>query len=134
MNGKALLIIHDPAIVQSLSKALMRPDLALDFSNTVGGGLATLSRNKTAIVFCEARLPDGSFREVVRFLGTLGQNIPIVVCANFYDRAADAEANILGAHAYLTYPFVRRRVQQLADRAIRGLTVDSRPLRSRIAA
>jgi DNA-binding NtrC family response regulator len=134
MNGKALLIIHDPAMVAALSKTLTRPDLAMSFSTKLGDALGTLSKSRMDIVFCEARLPDGSFREVIRFLEGSGRKALFVVCSNFYDQRTEAEAASLGAREYLTFPFSRHQVQRLADQALAAGVAEQIASRSKAAA
>ncbi len=134
MSSKALLVIHDPAMVAAVSKSLARPDLTMTFSTTVGDALATLSRNQIAIVYCEARLPDGSFREVIRYLQAAGRETPVVVCGNFYDRGTEAESATLGANAYLTFPFPQKEVQRLADKALKRPGLESKTSRTKVAA
>jgi DNA-binding NtrC family response regulator len=118
MKRTALLALDDPVRASRLERMLAEAGLELRTCPTVGDALRALSSESFNLIFCEERLPDGTYRDVLRFFGpTLA--IPLVVCADFYDKKAYIEAMSLGAFDYITLPYLRRDVEWIVGNAAR---------------
>lgn len=118
---KALLAIADPSSVEVLSRTLAGNGLDLEFCTTISDALATISRKKNSIVFCQARLADGSFRDLLRFADRQRSEMPVIVCSDFYDKTTYIEAMSLGAFDYLAFPYRRSEVEWVVGNALRKL-------------
>jgi DNA-binding NtrC family response regulator len=118
MSAKALLAVHDPACVKRLSHILSNSGIQTQPCATVSEAVRALSADRSDIVFCQRRLPDGTFQEVLRFADSHG-GVPLVVCADFYDKKTYLETMSLGAFDYIAYPFSRRDVEWIVANALR---------------
>jgi DNA-binding NtrC family response regulator len=102
---KTLVVIHDPPSVDALSERLAGRGLDLMFCSTISEAVRHLSREKFKAVFSQARLPDGTFREILRLADPHRSHIPVVVCSDFYDKNTYIEAMSLGAFDYIVFPY-----------------------------
>jgi DNA-binding NtrC family response regulator len=102
---RTLVVIHDPACVDALSERLAGRGLDLIFCSTLSEAVRHLSREKFKAIFSQARLPDGTFREIIRLADPHRSHIPVVVCSDFYDKNTYIEAMTLGAFDYIVYPY-----------------------------
>lgn len=118
---RALLAIADPASVDVLSRTLAGNDLDLEFCTTISDALSVLGRKQTYVVFCQARLSDGSFRDLLRFTDRQHSESPVIVCSDFYDKTTYIEAMSLGAFDYLAFPYRRTEVEWVIGNALRRL-------------
>jgi DNA-binding NtrC family response regulator len=114
---KTLVVIHDPPSVDALSQRLAGRGLDLIFCSTVSEAVNLLARETVNAVFSQARLPDGTFREILRLADPRRSHIPVVVCSDFYDKNTYIEAMSLGAFDYIAYPFRRQEVDWILRHA-----------------
>lgn len=77
-----------------------------------------LARRETALAICHASPNDGTFRELLRAIGS-GSSVPVVVCADTYDPRLYLEAMDLGAFDYFTYPYYKEGVDWVVGNALR---------------
>jgi len=92
-----------------------------------------LARRETALAICHASSKDGTFRELLRALGS-GSKIPVIVCADSYDPRLYLEAMELGAFDYFTYPYYKDGVEWVVGNALRQASkLASTPLRGELA-
>ena len=77
-----------------------------------------MARRETALAICHASPNDGTFRELLRALGS-GSRVPVVVCADSYDPRLYLEAMDLGAFDYFTYPYHKDGVEWVVGNALR---------------
>jgi DNA-binding NtrC family response regulator len=77
-----------------------------------------LARSETALAICHASSNDGTFRELLKSLGS-GSRVPVIVCADSYDPGLYLEAMDLGAFDYFTYPYYRDGVEWVVANALR---------------
>ncbi len=113
MQPKTLVIIQDPPSVAALSERLAGRGLDLMFCTTVSEAVRILARNKVQAIFSQARLPDGTFREILRLADPHRSQVPVVVCSDFYDKNTYIEAMSLGAFDYIVYPYRAEEVDWL---------------------
>ncbi len=118
MSIKALLAVRDPACTERLTHIFSSLGVETQSCSTVSEAVRALSSGHSDIVFCQRRLPDGAFQDVLTFTDSHG-NIPLVVCADFYDKKTYVEAMSLGAFDYLAFPFSKRDVEWVVANALR---------------
>lgn len=123
---KVLLALHDPAIIQAISRALAGKGLQLNFCFTLGEAVEQLAKVPPNLIFCQARLPDGSFRDLLRHVDPERTRIPIVVCADFYDKTTYVESMTLGAHDYMAFPYRREQAEWIIEQVLRKASRASR--------
>ncbi len=118
MSAKAMLAVRDPACAERLSRILSSSGVETRSCSTVSEAIRALATDPLDIVFCQGRLPDGTFREVLRFADSHG-GVPLVVCTDFYDKKGYLESMSLGAFDYIAYPFSSGDVGWIVSNALR---------------
>ena len=118
---KALLALSDPASVEAMCDALAGTNAELDFCPNLSALRANLGRGKSLIVFCQARLPDGTFRDLLKLAASQDTQIPVVVCSDFYDKTTYIEAMSLGAYDYIAFPYRRSEVEWSIGNVLRKI-------------
>jgi len=92
------------------------------FSSTVSEARVLLARQSVLLVFCEADLADGNFRDVLRAAETAEAKIPVVVASRRDDTAEYLEAMGSGAFDFIACPFRRAEVEWIVSHALRKMT------------
>jgi DNA-binding NtrC family response regulator len=116
---KALVALSDPASVEALCEALAGTELDLEFCSTLGDLRATLGREKALVVFCQARLPDGTFRDLFKSSNPSYSETPVIICSDFFDKTTYIEAMSLGAYDYMAFPYRRPEVEWIMGNVLR---------------
>jgi DNA-binding NtrC family response regulator len=80
-----------------------------------------LARGETALAICHASSKDGTFRDLLKSLGS-SSKVPVIVCADSYDPHLYLEAMELGAFDYFTYPFYGDGVEWVVGNALRQVS------------
>lgn len=124
MQRRALLAFNDPVRANRLDGLLTGARFELKSCLTVNSAIRTLSSCSVDMVFCQERLPDGSYRDILQSLGQSAKTA-VVVCAEFYDKKAYIEAMSLGAFDYITHPYQKNDVDWIIENATRKLTFPS---------
>jgi DNA-binding NtrC family response regulator len=115
---KALLALSDPSSVEALCEALAGTEIDLEFCSTLSDLREVLQQDKVSMVFCQARLPDGTFRDLLRFADPRQSNTAVVVCSDFYDKSTYIEAMSLGAYDYIAFPYRQAEVEWIVGNAM----------------
>ncbi len=118
MKRIALVALDDPVRAGSLERMLAAAGFEPKTCATVADTLRALSNESVSLVFCQERLPDGTYRDVLRFFGSEATSL-LVVCANFYDKKSYIEAMSMGAFDYITAPYLRRDVEWIVGNVAR---------------
>ncbi len=71
------------------------------------------------LIVCEKDLPDGTWRDVLRFSKKLVNPPPVVIAARTADRCLWAEVFNIGAFDILLKPFVKNEVTRVMSMAVR---------------
>lgn len=116
---KVLLACSDPESRKTLSGLLGQCGLKTVVSTSVRGSRRILARGGVAMVFCEARLSDGSFREMLREAGVGERKVPVVVASRLDDTSQYLEAMRLGAFDFIACPYRRSEVEYIVHNALR---------------
>lgn len=122
-SPKVLLACTDPESRRILSSLLDQCGLKTVVSSSVRESRRILARGGVAMIFCEARLADGSFREVLRDAGAPEQKVPVVVASRLDDTNQYLEAMRLGAFDFIASPYRRSEVEWIVHNALRDAAV-----------
>lgn len=120
---QALVASSDPEIRETLKGMLARRGMEALFSSTAEEAEAILFRHPISLVFCEERLPDGSFRDVLGEVKRSARLVPVVVVSRLGDWDKYLEALRLGVHDYIAFPFQRAEVESTINQALSKLSV-----------
>ncbi len=118
---KALLALSDPASVEAMCNAFAGTETELEFFPNLADLRANLGPGKALIVFCQARLPDGTFRDLLKLAASQDSEIPVVVCSDFFDKTSYIEAMSLGAYDYIAFPYRRAEVEWIIGNVLRRI-------------
>ncbi len=120
MAGRAKLLVAcpDPETWRSLTSVLAQHGVQPVCCSSVSAARAFLERHPVCAIFCESRLADGSFRDVLRLAALAGQPVPVVVTSRLDDPAEYLEAMELGAFDYIARPYRRADVDWILSRAL----------------
>lgn len=89
-------------------------------SATLAEAEEVLSRQRVALVFCDDRLPDGSYRDLLRSLRSWKQSPHAVVTTRTGEWKEYLEALGLGVFDMIQYPYRATDVELNVLRAMRG--------------
>jgi len=112
---KVLVICSDPANRQTLKRVLEECHLATEMCSTVSDARARLARKRVPLVFCEAELADGSYRDVLGAPECAKANVPVVVTSRAGETHQYLEAMRLGAFDYMASPYRRSEVEWIVS-------------------
>ena len=124
MVGRAhiLLVSGDPETRRMLSEALRPSGAKLTSASSVAEARRLLAREKPALVFCERRLADGSFHDVLRAQEVRQTGLPVIVASRLAETEEYLEAMRMGAFDFIAQPYRRGEVEQIVQNALhRGL-------------
>jgi DNA-binding NtrC family response regulator len=85
------------------------------------GELRTGALDKSAtLILCQDDLPDGDFRDVLRFLTAVARKIPVIVFSRIADLDSYLRAVRLGAYDCTRYPFRSGELQWILRQILRA--------------
>ena len=70
------------------------------------------------MVFCEGRLRDGSFRDLLRAAEVAEARLPVVVASRLAETDEYLEAMRLGAFDFVARPYLQSEVESIVHRAL----------------
>src|SRR5262249_23623993 len=85
---------------------------------TAAGGEGILFRQPVSLGFCQGRLPDGSFRDVLGEVKRSAKLVPVIVVSRLGDWDKCLEALRLGVYDYVAFPFQRAEVESIINHAL----------------
>ena len=118
---KALIASSDSEIMISLCEVLAETNVELELCSTLSELRAALAKSRADIIFCQTRLPDGTFRNLLHFLDSAGLDPAVIVCAEIYDKRTYLDAMTLGAFDYVAFPFQRAAMDWIVGNAAHRL-------------
>ena len=118
---KALIAFSDSEIMISLCEALAETDVELDHCSSLSELRAGLAKSRVDIIFCQTRLPDGTFRNLLHFLDSAGLDPAVIVCADMFDKITYLDAMTLGAFDYVAFPFQKAAMDWIVGNAAHRL-------------
>ena len=115
---KVLVAFSDPEGRESLIRLLGQCGLEPVFTSTVKDAQAVLAKEPISMVFCQDRLADGGFGDILRATEPVASKIPVVVCSPFYDKSLYTEAMWQGAQDFMVYPYRREELEWIVGNAL----------------
>lgn len=115
---RVLVALSDFESRKSLAGALEGKGLDPVFVSTLNETRAILDRDPVAMVFCETKLKDGGFKDLLGVSNRTGPKVPVVVCAPFYDKDLYLEAMCQGAYDFIAYPYLHQEVDWILSGAL----------------
>lgn len=128
---KALIAFSDSDKMMAVCSALGETELDLELCSTMSELSARLKQDRIDLVFCQARLADGTFRDLLRILDSFQTPAAVVVCSDFYDKGTYIEAMSLGAFDYLAFPYSKSEVEWVVGNAEHGSSMRRHSLQAR---
>ncbi len=128
---KALVAFSDPTNMMALCEALAETEVDMELSSTLSDLRACLGKEKIDMIFCQARLPDGNFRSLLRLVDSLETNTAVVVCTDLPDKRNYLDAMTTGAFDYIAFPFHKSEVKWIVENASRRSPQRRHPLETR---
>ncbi|HEX4546714.1 MAG TPA: response regulator [Candidatus Acidoferrum sp.] len=104
---------------RSLMRILEELPLNVISVSTLEQAEEVLSRQPIRLVFCDRRLPDGSYRDLLEHAGSWRHASRVVVTSETSDTVDQLEAAEWGASGIVRYPFHATDVELLILRAAR---------------
>jgi len=120
---QALVASSDSEVCRALTRILGRHGVEPVFSSTAEEAKAALVRGPISLVFCEERLSDGSFRDVLGEVKRSARLVPLVVVSRLGDWDKCLEALCLGVHDYVAYPFQGAEIESVIHQALNTMSV-----------
>lgn len=118
-EGEVLIVSSDPLQRQAIERLLSLRQMRAVCASCVREARARMARRPVEIVFCDAQLADGSFRDLLA-AGPAGQSRPpVVVVSRTADTQEYLEAMRLGAFDFLGAPLRPREVEWVLANALR---------------
>lgn len=120
---RILLVSADPETRRALSEMVRGTGLECRAAASVAEARAQMARERPALVFCDRRLADGSFRELLRASEVQETNVPVVVASRLGETEEYLEAMRLGAFDFIAKPYHRSEVEWIVHNALRHALV-----------
>jgi DNA-binding NtrC family response regulator len=117
---KALMVFSDTSRMEGLNQALAGTKMETECCSSLSDLRTRLGRERRALVFCQARLPDGTFRDLLRLTGSPDSKIAVVVCSEFYEKGTYIEAMSMGAFDYVALPYRKSELEWIVGNALHG--------------
>ncbi|MGH9470006.1 MAG: hypothetical protein ACRD1N_06670 [Terriglobia bacterium] len=117
---KILVALSDLDGKKALSAALRFAGVEPVFTSTLREAKDVLGREPVAVVFCQSELEDGNFRDILDSHEARRENVPVVVCAPFYDSKLYIDAMGCGAYDFIAYPYAHKEVDWILHGALRS--------------
>jgi two-component system, NtrC family, response regulator PilR len=124
---KALMAFSDSNSLMAACDALADTELEVELCSNLAELRARLDQGRIDLVFCQARLPDGTFRDLLRITDYGDAQTAVVVCSDFYDKGTYIEAMSLGAFDYVAFPFRKTEVEWIVGNAAHGSSLGAHP-------
>lgn len=122
---EVLVATADADIRRSLADLLAECGLSPVVCSSLGEAQSILVRQPICLVFCDYRLPDGDFRDVLYQVKRSASSIPVVVCNRMGDRREFLNALKSGAFDYIDCTWPRQEIQQIVRQALSMVSLHS---------
>jgi two-component system response regulator PilR (NtrC family) len=121
MNGEfgVLVAAADAESRRAFTQVLSGLGLKPEFSASVRETQAILSARPVSLVFCEEKLADGGYQDVLRAVKKTAARAPVVVASQSLNWYEYLEALRLGAFEYLDSPLRAIDVEMIVRYAVR---------------
>ncbi|MBI2315798.1 MAG: sigma-54-dependent Fis family transcriptional regulator, partial [Betaproteobacteria bacterium] len=114
-----VLVVDDEADIRELLQiSLLRMGLGAECAGSVGEAKAMLKAHAFDLCLTDMRLPDGDGLELVRFIGSQCEDLPVAVITAFGSMENAVAALKAGAFDYLTKPLALEQLRTLVKSAL----------------
>ena len=110
------VVSSDPDNGRKLGSILSECGLDPVLAATLEEAQSLLAKRDVSLVFCDAELADGTFRELLRL--TESAKIPVVVASRVHETLQYLEAMRLGAFDFIASPYRRSEVEHIVASAL----------------
>jgi DNA-binding NtrC family response regulator len=104
---------------QSLTRIFGHTAWELSIERTITGALELMQHSPAPVVVCDTKLPDGTWKDVLKACAGLAHSPYLIVCSTNADDRLWAEALNLGAYDVLAKPFDAKEVFRIIGLAWR---------------
>ncbi|MGH9405237.1 MAG: hypothetical protein ACRD3D_05275 [Terriglobia bacterium] len=115
---RALIAMSDSGGQSALATTVAARGLEPILAPSLREAREVLSHSRISVVFCENKLEDGEFREMLRENTKLVPNVPVVVCSSSYDHNLYMDAMTEGAFDFVAYPYAPREIEWILSCAL----------------
>jgi len=115
---RTLIISSDPQSIQALTDILSHCGVEQFVCSTANEAKVILAGHSVGLVFCEERLLDGSYDDILEEAERAATPIPVVVTSRAGDWDPYLRAMRLGADDYIVFPYRRGDVERAVGRAL----------------
>jgi DNA-binding NtrC family response regulator len=123
---RLLSVSPAPADHRSLGEILDDPHYRILRASSCREAIERLTSDSIALVICEADLPDGSWRDLLRHADEHSRDLTLIVASRLADTRLWAEVLHLGAYDLIAKPFDTQEVRRVVANACER--VRSRPV------
>ncbi len=113
-----LVACADTEVSRKISAVAARRGLRVVPAATVQQAREALDAGRVGLVFCEERLADGDFRDLLLSISRAAARIPLVVMARVGEWQEYLRAVSLGAFDFIAPPFRRPELERLFHNAL----------------
>lgn len=122
---EVLVVCADREVSKKISAVAARRGLRVVLAATVQQARETVAAGRVGLVFCEERLADGDFRDLLLSVSRAAERIPLVVMARVGEWQEYLRAVSLGAFDFIAPPFRRPELERLFRNALREHVPDA---------
>jgi DNA-binding NtrC family response regulator len=115
---QVLVAMPDTDDRNALVSTLAAKGLDHIFASTLQETKAILNREPVAMVFCQNKLEDGGFHDLLGVSSQLSSKIPVVVCSHSYEPSLYMDAMSQGAFDFVAYPYSPSEVEWILSCAL----------------
>lgn len=113
---RVLVVSSDTDNGRNLGSILSECGLDPVLASTLEEAQALLGKRDMLLVFCDAQLTDGTFRELLRL--SEAARLPVVVASRVHETLQYLEAMRLGAFDFIAPPYRRSEVEHIVSSAL----------------
>jgi two-component system, NtrC family, response regulator AtoC len=117
VSGAVLVVSESAESAAALGAMLGSDHWTIHQARSCDEAVARLVRDRVSVVVCEPRLPDGNWRDMLRYTSHAPNGPALIVTSNPGDEALWAEVLNLGGYDVLAQPFDQSEVARVITSA-----------------
>ena len=115
---EGLVVNADEPVRRKLGEILRECGIAPIFVSSVAESAIALAGHEVCVAFCNDRLADGNYGDVVKLVGRSETKVPVIVVSRTGDWPEYLTAISAGAFDYLAYPPIAGDLQRIVRNAL----------------